>query len=117
MIHRYNDWAGEIRAAYTFDAGPNAVLYTLEKHVIEVLALVLKYYPAESDNLVGDYVSNEEMAKEALSYKLDPSLLEAVEKTGRVHEQGDVKMVYCTKGGQGPKTLDASEEIFDFKIE
>ena len=117
MIHRYNDWAGEIRAAYTFDAGPNAVLYTLEKHVIEVLALVLKYYPAESDNLVGDYVSNEEMAKEALSYKLDPSLLEAVEKTGRVHEHGDVKMVYCTKGGPGPKTLDSSEEIFDFKIE
>lgn len=117
MIHRYNDWAGEIRAAYTFDAGPNAVLYTLEKYVVEVLALVLKYYPAESDNLVGDYVSNEEMAKEALSYKLDPSLLEAIEKTGRIHEHGDVKMVYCTKGGPGPKTLDSSEEIFDFKIE
>ena len=114
MIHKYNDWAGEIRAAYTFDAGPNAVLYTLDKYVAELLALVLKYYP---DDLVGEYVSNGDMAKEALAFKLDPSLIAAVEKTCSVHEYGDVKMVYCTKGGPGPKTLDASCGIFDFKIE
>jgi len=117
MIHRYNDWAGEIRAAYTFDAGPNAVLYTLEKHVVELLALVLKYYPAKSQDLVGEYVNNAALANEALNFRLDPSLIEAVEKTGRVHEHGDVKMVYCTRGGPGPKTLDASCEIFDFRVE
>jgi len=117
MVHKYNDWAGEIRAAYTFDAGPNAVLYTLDKHVVELLALVLKYYPAESNDLVGNYVNNGSMAKEALEFELDSSLIAAVEKTGRVHAHGDVKMVYCTKGGPGPKTLDASCEIFDFKIE
>ena len=118
MIHRYNEWAGEIRAAYTFDAGPNAVLYTLDKYVVELLALVLKYYPAQSADLVGEYVSNGSMAKEALEYKLDPNLMEAVEKTGRVHDYGDVKMVYCTKGGPGPKTLDSdSDGVFEFKIE
>jgi len=117
MIHRYNDWAGEIRAAYTFDAGPNAVLYTLDKHVVELLALVLKYYPAQSEDLVGEYVNNSVLSKEALKFKLDPILTEAVEKTGRVWEHGDVKMVYCTKGGPGPKLLDASCEIFDFMVE
>ena len=118
MIHRYNEWAGEIRAAYTFDAGPNAVLYTLDKYVVELLALVLRYYPAQSNDLVGEYVSNESMAKEALEYKLDSNLIEAVEKTGRVHEHGDVKMVYCTKGGPGPKTLDSDiSGVFEFKIE
>lgn len=117
MVHKYNEWAGEIRAAYTFDAGPNAVLYTLDKHVMELLALVLRYYPAQSQDIVGDYVSNAAMAKEALGFKLDSTLIEAVEKSCRVHDHGDVKMVYCTKGGPGPKTLDASEEIFDFKIE
>jgi diphosphomevalonate decarboxylase len=117
MIHKYNAWAGEIRAAYTFDAGPNAVLYTLDKHVVELLALVLKYYPAKSEDLVGDYVSNLALAQEALEFKLCPSLTEAVEKTGRVHEHGDVKMVYCTRGGPGPQMLDPCDGVFDFKIE
>ncbi len=37
-IHEFN--AGEIRAAYTFDAGPNAHIYTLEKHVDDVKRLL-----------------------------------------------------------------------------
>ena len=117
MIHKYNAWAGEIRAAYTFDAGPNAVLYTLDKHVVELLALVLKYYPAMSEDLVGHYVSNVALAREAFEFKLCPSLMETVEKTGRVHEHGDVKMVYCTRGGPGPQMLDPCDGVFDFKIE
>ena len=117
LVHRYNDWAGEIRAAYTFDAGPNAVLYTLDKYVVELLALVLKYYPAQSEGLVGEYVNNVDMAKEALEFELDPSLVEDVEKSARVHDYGDVKMVYCTRGGPGPKTLDASSDVFEFKME
>ena len=117
MIHKYNAWAGEIRAAYTFDAGPNAVLYTLDKHIVELLALVLRYYPAQSPDLVGEYVSNHEFAKEALEFKLCPTLMADVEKTGKTHAFGDVKMVYCTKGGPGPLTLDPCEGVFDFKIE
>jgi diphosphomevalonate decarboxylase len=36
----FNNAVGEIRAGYTFDAGPNAHVYTVEKHVPEVKKLL-----------------------------------------------------------------------------
>lgn len=45
-MHAYNAFHGEVRAAYTFDAGPNAVIYHLEEHSAELLALLLRFYPA-----------------------------------------------------------------------
>lgn len=35
-VHEYNDSVGEIRAGYTFDAGPNAHIFTVEKYVPEI---------------------------------------------------------------------------------
>ena len=111
IIHAYNTWAGQVRAAYTFDAGPNAVLYTLDQYAVEVGALMLHYYPATGN----DYVSNPEFAKEIAAYKLDPTLLEATDKTGRTPHAGDVKMMYFTKSGPGPQRLSQDEANLDPK--
>jgi diphosphomevalonate decarboxylase len=111
IVHAYNAWAGEVRAAYTFDAGPNAVLYTLDKYAVEVGALMLHYYPETGP----DYMSNPEFAKEIASYRLDPTLLEATGKTGRTPKAGDVKMMYFTKSGPGPQRLSELEANIDPK--
>jgi diphosphomevalonate decarboxylase len=101
IVHAYNKWAGQIRAAYTFDAGPNAVLFTLDEFVVEVGALMLHYYPEFGDH----YVNNPDFAKKIKDFKLDPALLEATDKTGRTPKAGDVKMMYYTKSGPGPQNL------------
>lgn len=109
IVHVYNEWAGEIRAAYTFDAGPNAVLYTLEKYVIEVCALMLKFYPGSGS----DYVNNPDILQKAKVFPLNENLLDAVSKTGRVPQEGDVKMIYHTQSGPGPQILDDKETLID----
>lgn len=40
------------QVAYTFDAGPNACLYLLEKDVPEMLALIKNIFPPEDENTV-----------------------------------------------------------------
>ena len=101
IIHQYNAFFGQIRAAYTFDAGPNAVIFTLDKHAVEVGALMLHYYPEHGEA----YVNNSEFADEIKAFKLDPGLLEATAKTGRVPQAGEVKMMYYTRSGPGPQRL------------
>lgn len=101
IVHAYNKWAGQIRAAYTFDAGPNAVLFTLEKYVVEVGALMLHYYPGFREQ----YVNNTDFAMQIKEFQLDPALLEATSKTGRTPNPGDVKMMYYTKSGPGPQKI------------
>ncbi|XP_047139752.1 diphosphomevalonate decarboxylase isoform X1 [Hydra vulgaris] len=49
LITAFNDQ--KIKAAYTFDAGPNAVLFTLEEYYDELLATLLNYFPPTNSNL------------------------------------------------------------------
>jgi diphosphomevalonate decarboxylase len=123
LVTAYNAWAGEIRAAYTFDAGPNAVLYILEPHLLELVALMLRYFPAPSGAAgLGDSYMNKatELRPQLEKYQLEMELVKACDKTGRVPATvaagtGDVKHIYVTKWGPGPQVLTAADATLDPK--
>lgn len=104
LVTAYNDCKGKIEVAYTFDAGPNAVLYLLEPNMVEVGALLLHYY-GDKDH-VQKWVNKTEFASAIASHKLDGSLLAAVDKTGLTPSTGNVKCLYATKAGPGPQVLE-----------
>lgn len=51
-VHAFNQMEGETKVAYTFDAGPNACLYLLEKNVKRVLAFINYMFPNDDQQTV-----------------------------------------------------------------
>ena len=48
LIQDYNRVEGSIKAAYSFDAGPNAVLFAPKENISELLSIILHYLPTNS---------------------------------------------------------------------
>ena len=92
---------------------PNAVLYTLDQHVVELGALMLRFYPAVANAALGSYINNAGYAQAVKEFKLDNGLVAAVERTGRIPTAGDVKMMYYTRSGPGPQVLGQEDAIID----
>lgn len=93
LVHRYNRHYGETRLAYTFDAGPNAVIYTLQQHVPEFVQAVQHFFPPEING--GQFVKGLPVNHVALSEDLRRSIgLEPLPK--------GISYVISTKVGPGP---------------
>lgn len=96
-------------AAYTFDAGPNAVLYVREKDIETVLRTVRHYFPGagfdDTFNLLGAGAGashrGEAHADElpALPSSFRPEIVP-------VHPQGSVRRMIHTRVGDGPRVLE-----------
>ena len=105
-----NNHYGEIKAAYTFDAGPNAVIYCQAKDSELVLAAMTHYFPAPGAaeaycNAPADYTRVQG------ANLLPAELIAAMDKAGREPKAGDVKYVFYTKSGPGPVRQPLEEAI------
>ncbi|KAF7651644.1 hypothetical protein LDENG_00108060 [Lucifuga dentata] len=93
LVHRYNRHYSETRVAYTFDAGPNAVLFTLEEHVAEFVQVVHHFFPPEING--GQFIKGLPIKHAAVSEELKQAIgLEPLPK--------GIRYIISTKAGPGP---------------
>ena len=107
LVHAFNAHFGKVVAAYTFDAGPNAVIFVPRQYHLTLLAFMLHFFPLPSGYSEAEYSNRPDLlsvAKDALDKdKLPKGLIETASLNCRIPKAGDVKMMYCTKVGPGPK--------------
>ncbi|XP_047566091.1 diphosphomevalonate decarboxylase isoform X1 [Lutra lutra] len=97
LVHRFNAHHGQTKVAYTFDAGPNAVVFALHDTVPEFVAAVRHCFPPESN---GDkFLKGLPVPPVPLSDELKAAL--DVDPT-----PGGVKYIIATQVGPGPQILE-----------
>uniref|UniRef100_A0A9I3FH61 Diphosphomevalonate decarboxylase n=1 Tax=Anopheles epiroticus TaxID=199890 RepID=A0A9I3FH61_9DIPT len=102
MVDQINTLAGlnaPVKVAYSFDAGPNACLFLLEKDVAEVSAIVRRVFPF-TDSSAEEYykgIPNDETAMQAVP----PTVLDSF----AVEEPNLLRYIIHTKVGEGPKRV------------
>uniref|UniRef100_A0A7N0ZSD2 Diphosphomevalonate decarboxylase n=1 Tax=Kalanchoe fedtschenkoi TaxID=63787 RepID=A0A7N0ZSD2_KALFE len=118
IVEKWNRSKGIPQVAYTFDAGPNAVLIARNREVAaDLLQRLLFYFPPNSDTNLNSYLLGDksilkdigvEEAKDIEGLPAPPEL-KATQKY-----RGDVSYFICTRPGSGPTLLsDESHALLD----
>ncbi|XP_015127136.1 diphosphomevalonate decarboxylase isoform X2 [Diachasma alloeum] len=109
LIHAYNEASKCVKVGYTNDAGPNTVLYLLEKNVPEVLGLLDYYFPSESMKNVEYKRGNPPQ-----SFPLSKELISKINR--EKNQPGHLKYIIHTRVGDGPTYLEnPREHLLDSK--
>jgi len=99
---------GTIKAAYTYDAGPNAVIYAPEANMKEIVDLICHYFPQTQayDDPFKMFQGNEGKPGEQLK-----ALVGFNEGVAKVAEVGSVSRLIHTRVGDGPRGLEEKEAL------
>ncbi|XP_059680963.1 LOW QUALITY PROTEIN: diphosphomevalonate decarboxylase [Gavia stellata] len=103
LAHRFNAHHGHTKVAYTFDAGPNAVIFTLADTVAEFVEVVRRSFPPPPTGTTHRSCHRFVRGLPVESASLPEELLTAV-----VTEPvpGAVRYILHTKPGPGPQLVD-----------
>ena len=101
-----------MRLGYTFDAGPNAVVYLLKPLVPEILALLLSAFPPPEGTAVEDYIQSDLAAGASTAVAsgfqgLSGVPQEAIASMEQRRQAGQLIQVLHSRVGPGPKIVDA----------
>lgn len=113
LVERWNRHAGEPQVAYTFDAGPNAVMFAKNKEVaVQLLKRLLYQFPPSAEADLSRYVlGDQSVLKSAGVTSLEDidSLSAPAEFAGVINLPripGEIDYLICTSAGKGASVLD-----------
>ena len=116
LIGEYNRVSVEsgtgYKAAYTYDAGPNAVIYALAENMKEIASLILAYFPQRPGEFKDDLgLFGDNGTKDVNAFAQAPGgFNEAVAKR---YDIGAVKGIIHTRVGDGPRKLSGLESLLN----
>jgi len=95
------------KAAYTFDAGPNAVIYALDKNMKEIIKLIVAYFPQEENSFqdVFDLFGGSQLRGQV------PTGFN--KNVAKPYGVGAVKGFIHTRIGDGPRQLGEEEALLN----
>jgi len=111
LVHGFNTCMGGIVAAYTFDAGPNAVVYFLQEHMQPLMSLFLHYFtpgkhaghPTREDQFVVDKMS---LCPVTLSnYEATVNVTHVTKLGSGVLADAGIRQIIVSKVGDGPEVV------------
>jgi len=102
LVHQINEFFGENVVCYTFDAGPNACLFLLEKYVGLVSSLLEHFYCEKGNS---DFFRGNKPELETNKELLD--------RVTVAPSPGGLKYLILTTPGEGPETLGPEEALLD----
>mmetsp|Transcript_15466 Transcript_15466/g.43836 ORF Transcript_15466/g.43836 Transcript_15466/m.43836 type:complete len:444 (-) Transcript_15466:181-1512(-) len=112
VVNAFNDASpdGKRRAAYTFDAGPNGVIYIEEEHTQDFLRCVLHCFPPPDGDEKDFYTSRCKLEfglPAKLPASLPPPAAAALDMVKQEVEEGSISLKYLlsTRLGPGPQIL------------
>ncbi|WWD18362.1 diphosphomevalonate decarboxylase [Kwoniella shandongensis] len=103
LVEELNRASGKNIAAYTFDAGPNAVIYALEENMPVIIGAVKKYFPT-TEEFEDPFKTQTNDLPEGFDVRV-------VREGG--WEKGAVKGLIHTRVGDGPRTLGKEESLLN----
>uniref|UniRef100_I1NWG1 Diphosphomevalonate decarboxylase n=1 Tax=Oryza glaberrima TaxID=4538 RepID=I1NWG1_ORYGL len=118
LVEKWNQSEGTPRVAYTFDAGPNAVLIAPNRKNATILLQKLLYYFPPQDNDLSSYMVGDKsiLSDAGLKSIEDVEALPAPAETKMPSQKfkGDVSYFICSRLGAGPKVVtDESLALID----
>jgi diphosphomevalonate decarboxylase len=117
-VEKWNHAEGTPQVAYTFDAGPNAVLIARNRKTAALLLQRLLYcFPPQDNDLESYMLGDKSILSDAgVQSVADVEALPAPPemKTPSQKFKGDVSYFICSRPGAGPKVLtDESHALID----